>query len=147
MPLDKEIILNINGVADVTLWHPVSIHHKAQIGSGVVIGRFTNICGGVKIGNNCRIQGFCYIPEGVILEDDVFVGPMVCFTNVKYPKVREAGEMPVMVSTVVRRGASIGAGATICPGVIIGKGALVGAGSVVTRNVLDGEVVKGNPAE
>ena len=95
---------------------------------------------GVKIGKNVKIQAFTFIPNGVIIGDDVFIGPHVCFTNDKHPP------SDLMEETTVGRGASIGANSTILCGVSIGRGAVIGAGSVVTKSVADGATVYGNPA-
>lgn len=106
------------------------------------IGMFSEIGNEVSIGNRCRIGAHCFIPEGVIIADDVFIGPKVCFTNDKYPPSgKENWGM-----TVVKSGAAIGAGSVILTGVCIGEKALIGAGSVVTKNVPAGEVWCGNPA-
>jgi len=118
--------------------------YGCEIGDNCRIAAFVEIQRGVKIGNNCKIEAFVYIPTGVTIEDDVFIGPHVCFTNDKYP--RAVGEWEV-VPTVVKKGASIGAGAVILCGVTIGENAIVGAGSVVTKDVPDGKVVVGNPAK
>lgn len=129
------------------IWEPALIHRDADIGARCVIGAFTNICGPVKIGDRTRIQGFCFIPEGVEIGEGVFIGPNVTFTNCKWPRVRGAGENPSLVEkTVVESGASIGAGSVILPGVTIGEYAVIGAGSVVTDSVKASVVVYGNPA-
>jgi acetyltransferase-like isoleucine patch superfamily enzyme len=98
----------------------------------------------VKIGERCIIKPFTYICDGVTIEDEVFVGPNVTFTNDKYPFL---GSEWTLLETTVKRGATIGAGAVICPGLTIGEYALVGAGSVVTKNVPAHTWVKGNPAQ
>ncbi len=144
---------------DVQLGANVVIHHADQVNLyGCTIGRdckvasFVEIQRGVTIGDRVKIEAFAFIPTGVTIEDDVFVGPHACFTNDRFPRATgeggvllQSGEWEV-VPTVVRRGASIGANATIVCGVTIGEGALVGAGSVVTRDVPPGTVVRGNPA-
>ncbi|MFX1265118.1 MAG: acyltransferase, partial [Promethearchaeota archaeon] len=91
----------------------------------------------------CKIRPFVFIPTGVTIEDDVFVGPNVAFTNDKYPKAKGEWEL---LPIKVKRGASIGANSVIIAGVTIGEDALVGAGSVVTNDVPDSAVVAGNPA-
>jgi UDP-2-acetamido-3-amino-2,3-dideoxy-glucuronate N-acetyltransferase len=119
-----------------------SIIKDAEIGEGTRIHDQVNIykC---KIGDNCKIRPFVFIPTGVIIEDNVFIGPNVTFTNDKYPRVR--GEWKLLPIRV-KRGASIGANSIIIAGVTIGENALVGAGSIVTKNVPSNAVVAGNPA-
>jgi acetyltransferase-like isoleucine patch superfamily enzyme len=98
-----------------------------------------------KIGNNCKIQAFAYIPDNVIIGNNVFIGPGVVFTNDKYPPSN--GKWKDDEPTIVGDFVSIGANATILPSVVIGIGAKVGAGSVVTKNVKAGVTVAGNPAK
>ncbi len=122
----------------------------AHVLPGAVIGEDCNICDGVFVENRVRVGDRVTVKcgvqlwDGVTLEDDVFVGPNATFTNDKFPRSRQRlDEYP---ETVVRKGASIGANATILPGVCIGSGAMVGAGSVVTRDVPEFAIVMGNPA-
>ena len=144
---------------DVRLGRNVSIPHPEQvnlygctIGDNCKIGSFVEIQRGVVLGKNVKVQPFAFIPTGVVVEDGAFIGPHVCFTNDLYPSsVGADGELLAahdweVVPTIVKRGASIGANATIVCGVIIGEGALVGAGSVVTRDVPPGMLVVGSPA-
>lgn len=104
---------------------------------------WTEIGNEVSIGNRNRIGAQCFIPEGVIICDDVFIGPKVCFTNDKYPPSGKEN----WGYTVVRSRASIGAGSIILTGVSIGSESIVGAGSVVTKSIPSGEVWCGNPAK
>ena len=114
-----------------------------KIGKGTKIGAFVEIGNGVTIGKNCKIQAFAYIPPGVAIEDNVFIGPHVCFTNDKRPAIGAEWQIQ---PTLVKMGAVIGANATILPGITIGKNAVVGAGAIVTKSVPDGETWVGNPA-
>lgn len=114
------------------------IHAGARIGVGVTIGSHCNICD-CRIGNRVSIQTACHITRGVIVEDDVFIGPRVVTLNDKL----KGGPM---VYPRICRGAKIGGGSVILPGVTIGENAVVGAGSVVTKDVPAGATVIGNPA-
>ncbi|MCB0881087.1 MAG: WxcM-like domain-containing protein [Thermoleophilia bacterium] len=122
----------------------------AHILPGAVVGRDCNVCDGVfienevVIGDRVTIKCGVQVWDGVTLEDDVFVGPNATFTNDPFPRSRE--HLDRYPRTVVRRGASIGANATLLPGIEIGHGAMVGAGAVVTRDVPPHAVVVGNPA-
>ncbi len=73
---------------NIIVWPPADIHPNATLGEGVVIGRYTNIVGNISIGRGTRIQGFCFIPEGIAIGEYVFIGPHVCFTNMKYPRAK-----------------------------------------------------------
>ena len=130
----------------VIIWPPADIHPAAKIGDGVIIGRYTNICGDIAIGEKTRIQGFCFIPDGVEIGKRVFIGPGVIFTNVKYPSASQDRDRKRDGKIVVEDLASIGAGAVICPNVRIGSGALIGAGAIVTKDVPPNTVVTGGPA-
>jgi len=125
------------------IWQPCNIYKSVMMGADNSIGAFTEIGHEVMIGNNNRIGAQCFIPEGVIISDDVFIGPKVCFTNDKYPPSSKEN----WAFTVVRDKAAIGAGSIILAGICIGEKALIGAGSVVTKSVPDGEVWCGNPAK
>lgn len=118
--------------------------YGCSIGRDCKIAAFVEIQRGVKIGNRCKIEAYSFIPSGVTIEDEVFVGPHVVFTNDIYP--RAVGDWTV-VPTLVKRGASIGAGAVVICGVTIGENAMIGAGSVVTRDVPPNTLVVGNPAK
>lgn len=119
-----------------------NIQNMAIIGTGCVIHSHTWIGSDVRIGKGCKVQAFCFIPDGVSLGDNVFLGPAVVFTNDKYPPSHGKS----WSKTVVEDGVSIGANATILPGIRIGKGAKIGAGAVVTKDVPPGEIWVGNPA-
>jgi UDP-2-acetamido-3-amino-2,3-dideoxy-glucuronate N-acetyltransferase len=130
------------------IWHFSHIQSGAVIGKNCVLGQNVNVGNNVKIGNYCKIQNNVSVYEGVELEDYVFCGPSMVFTNVvdprcKYPQVGSK----YYLKTLVKEGASIGANATIVCGVTIGKAAFVGAGSVVTKDVPDFALVVGVPAK
>ena len=126
------------------IWHFVHVRKGARIGKNCNIGKGVYIDTGVVIGNNVKIQNFVSVYRGVTLEDDVFIGPHATFTNDLFP--RSFNKEWKIVPTLVKRGASIGANATIVCGVTIGRYAMVGAGAVVTKNVPDFGLVYGNPA-
>ncbi|MCM8788810.1 MAG: N-acetyltransferase [Candidatus Omnitrophica bacterium] len=130
---------------DTKIWHFCHILSNTTIGENCILGQ--NVMAGpqVTIGNNCKIQNNVSIYKGVTLEDDVFCGPSCVFTNVINPRafIERKNEFKL---TVVKKGATIGANATIICGNIIGKYALVGAGAVVTKNVPDYALVVGVPA-
>ncbi|WP_322797910.1 acyltransferase [Thermoflexus sp.] len=134
------------------IWHHAQIREGARIGVHCTIGKGVYIDAGVVIGDNVKIQNYVSIYRGVIIEDGVFIGPHVCFTNDIFPRaIRPDGSLKteedwVVIKTLVRRGASIGANSTIRCGVTIGEWAMVGAGSVVTREVPPYGLVYGNPA-
>ena len=126
------------------IWANAHVMEGARIGADCNISECVFIESGVKIGNNVNVKSCVSLWTGVVVEDDVFIGPSAVFTNVSVP--RSHVPHPPFKTTVVRRGATIGANATVLPGVIIGEYAFVGAGSVVTRDVGDHTVVIGNPA-
>jgi len=115
----------------------------AKIGDNCKIGAYVEIRRGAEIGNNTKVEAYSLIPTGVKIEDEVFIGPHVIFTNDRVPHA--IGDWKV-VPTFVKKGASIGAGAVIVCGVTIGEGALVAAGAVVTKDVPPYTLVAGNPA-
>jgi UDP-2-acetamido-3-amino-2,3-dideoxy-glucuronate N-acetyltransferase len=126
--------------------------YGCDIGDNTRIGTFVEIQSGAKIGRNCKISSHTFICEGVIIEDEVFVGHGVTFINDRFPRATtkdgrlQGAEDWKCIPTLVRKQASIGSGATIMCGVTIGENAVVGAGSVVTRNVAPRAIVAGNPA-
>ena len=139
---------DVNIGTGTKIWHFSHIQSGAKIGNGTTIGQNVNISNNVKIGNNVKIQNNVSIYEGVELEDFVFCGPSMVFTNINKPR----SEFPqrgkeFYIKTLVKKSASIGANATIICGNEIGRYSLVGAGSVVTKNVPDFAMVIGNPAK
>lgn len=126
------------------IWHFAHVRRGARIGSRCVLGKDVYIDENVVVGNGVKIQNGVSIYKGVTLEDNVFVGPYAVFTNDKYPRAFSTDW--VIIPTLVKEGASIGANATIICGVTIGRYAMVAAGSVVTRDVPDHGLVMGNPA-
>src|SRR5262252_2507283 len=147
-------------VADsVVLGRNVKIHHAAQVnlygcavGDDTRIGSFVEIQKNASVGARCKISSHTFICEGVVIEDEVFIGHGVMFTNDRYPRAANPDGSPqseadwTVEPTRVKRTASIGSNATIISGVTIGVGALVGAGAVVTADVPDYAIVLGVPA-
>ncbi len=131
----------------ITIWHWCHVMEGAVIGDGCSLGQGVFVAQGAVLGKKCRVQNYVSIFEGVTLEDEVFVGPSAVFTNVKHPSIGSPVPRERYAKTLVKKGASIGAGAVIICGVTIGEGAFVGAGAVVTKDVPDGAVVMGNPAK
>src|ERR1700687_188871 len=125
--------------------------YGCEIGDDVKIGAFVEIQKGVKVGHRCKISSHSFICEGVMIEDEVFIGHGVTFINDRYPRATNAnGALQTdadweVIPTIVKRGASIGSGATILCGLTIGERATVGAGALVTKDVEAGESVAGNP--
>jgi len=138
--------------ARTRIWHGVQVRERAVVGSDCTIGKNVYIDKGVVIGDKVKIQNNASLYRGLIVEDGVFIGPHVAFTNDRYPRtITPDGRVQTdddwqVESTLVRHGASIGAASVIISGVTIGRWATVGAGSVVTRDVPDQALVKGNPA-
>jgi acetyltransferase-like isoleucine patch superfamily enzyme len=124
--------------------HGVLVREENKIGNNVSIGSHSIVEHHVVIGNNVRLHSNVFVPEFSALEDDCWLGPNVVVTNARYPQSRNVKEN--LKGAIVKRGAKIGANATLLPGVTIGENALVGAGAVVTRDVPPGTVVVGNPA-
>lgn len=131
---------------ETKIWHFVHIRQKAKIGRNCNIGKGVYVDTEVEIGNNVKIQNFVSIYRGVKIEEEVFIGSSVTFTNDLYPRAFIWSEQKI-IPTVVKKGASIGAGSTIICGITIGEYAMVGAGSVVTKDVSSFGLVYGNPAK
>ena len=149
MPIAKDVKLG----REVRIFHPELVNlYGCAIGDETRIGTFVEIQIGVTVGARCKISSHSFLCEGVVIEDEVFIGHGVMFTNDKYPRATTAdgrpqgGEDWTVVPIRVGRRASIGSNATILCGVTIGAGAIVGAGAVVTRDVPAGAVVAGVPA-
>ena len=132
--------------AGTKIWHFSHIMKNCIIGENCVLGQNVNVADNVRIGNNCKIQNNVSIYSGVTLEDYVFCGPSMVFTNDINPRC-EFPKHGNYKTTLVQKGATIGANATIICGHSIGKYAMVGAGAVVTKDVGDYELVVGNPAK
>lgn len=130
--------------AQTRIWHWVHVMPGARIGARCSIGQGCFV-GAVQIGDGCRIQNHVSIYDGVTLEDDVFLGPSCVFTNVLHPRAH-VPRKDAYAPTLVGRGATIGANATIVCGVTIGPYAMIGAGAVVTRDVAAHALVVGAPA-
>lgn len=131
--------------AGTKIWHFCHVMASAVIGERCVLGQNVFVGANVTIGDNVHIQNNVSVYEGVELEDDVFCGPSMVFTNVFNPR-SEIARMDEVRPTLVRRGATIGANATIVCGITIGEYAFIGAGSVVTKNVPPFALLYGNPA-
>ncbi|MGV0939595.1 acyltransferase [Empedobacter falsenii] len=143
--------------------HSLADVQSTQIGENTSVWQFCVILKGAKIGNNCNINCQVFIEndvvigdnvtikpgvqiwDGITLEDNVFVGPNVTFTNDLFPRSKNSNFE--LKKTVIKKGASIGANATILAGITIGENAMIGAGSVVTKDVPDNEIWVGNPAK
>ncbi|SRR5260370_30800598 len=136
---------------DVKLSQFINLY-GCKVGDDSKIGAFVEIQKNAKVGKNCKISSHTFICEGVIIEDNVFVGHGVTFINDSYPRATTPeGQLQSekdwkVEPTLVKKGASIGSGATILANLVIGENALVGAGSMVTRDVPDNAIVAGNPA-
>jgi len=143
--------------------HKKAIVESKNIGEGTKIWAFCNILKGAKIGKNCNICDGCFVEgevvvgnnvtvkngvylwNGITVENNVFIGPGAVFTNDKYPRSKNANYKKEKI--VIKKGASIGANATILPGITIGEYSMIGAGAVVTKNIPNYKFVYGNPAK
>jgi acetyltransferase-like isoleucine patch superfamily enzyme len=138
--------------ADVRLSKFINLY-GCEVGDETKIGAFVEIQKNAKVGRRCKISSHSFICEGVTIEDNVFIGHGVMFTNDSYPRATTSdGGLQTEADwkverTLVKQGASIGTGATILPNISIGENAIVGAGSVITRDVPANAVVAGNPAK
>ena len=143
---------NVKLGEDVKIYSFVNAY-GCEIGDESRIGAFVEIQKNVRIGRRCKVSSHSFLCEGVTVEDNVFIGHGVMFTNDKFPRATNPDGSPQseedwsVVPTLVKRGASIGSNATIIAGITIGENALVGAGAVVTRDVPDGVTVAGVPAK
>src|SRR4051794_5598135 len=142
---------------DVKLGDDVQIYsfvnaYGCEIGDETRVGAFVEIQKGVKIGRRCKISSHSFLCEGVLIEDNVFVGHGVMFTNDKFPRATNSdgsaqGEEDwSVIPTIIKKGASIGSNATIIAGITVGENAIIGAGAVVTKAVPDNATVAGVPA-
>ena len=128
------------------VWHFCHIQSGAKIGKNCSIGQNVNIGPNVIIGDNVKIQNNVSVYEGVTIEDDVFLGPSCVFTNDLTPRAKFPKGKEKYIKTLIGKGASIGANATIICGNTIGQNAMIGAGSVVTKDIPDSALAYGNPA-
>lgn len=149
MPISDNVILG----REVKIFHPSLVNlYGCRIGDESKIGTFVEIQNGAVIGARCKISSHTFICEGVTIDDEVFIGHGVMFTNDRYPRATTAdGSLQTeadwnVEATHVKRGASIGSNATVISGVTIGEGAVVGAGAVVTKDVAERAIVAGVPA-
>ena len=150
MAIDDNVRLGQN----VIIFHPQLVNlYGCQIGDETKIGSFVEIQKNVIVGAKCKVSSHSFICEGVIMEDEVFIGHGVMFTNDLYPRATNEDSSLKnetdwsVIRTYVKRRASIGSNATILPGVTIGKNTIIGAGAVVTQDIPDYKIVVGVPAK
>jgi UDP-2-acetamido-3-amino-2,3-dideoxy-glucuronate N-acetyltransferase len=129
------------------IWHFSHVMANVKIGEKCILGKNVHIASNVKIGNNVKIQNNVSVYEGVTLEDDVFCGPSMVFTNVDTPRSAYPRDNKDYLKTLVKRGTTIGANATILCGTTLGEYSFVGAGSIVTKDIPAYAIVYGNPAK
>ena len=138
---------------NVKIWHQCHVREKAVIGDNCILSKNVYIDHDVKIGSNCKIQNNVSIYFDSEIEDGVFIGPHVCLTNDKTPRaITKEGKLKKSCNweankSLIKKGASVGAGSVVLPGITIGEFAMIGAGSVVTKNVPSHSLVYGNPAK
>ncbi len=140
--IDENVIIG----KGTKIWHFCHIQSGARIGERCILGQNVNIANDVVIGNNCKIQNNVAVYTGTILEDDVFLGPSCVLTNVTNPR-SQIKRHSLYEKILIRRGASIGANATLVCGITIGRYAFIAAGAVVTKDVPDYAMVMGVPAK
>lgn len=147
-----EVSPNAEIGSGTAIWHQVQVREGARIGVNCILSKGVYVDSGVIIGDNVKIQNYVSVYHGVTIEDGVFCGPHCVFTNDKAPRaINQDGSLKsgadwTISQTLVRRGAAIGANATIVCGITVGRWAMIGAGAVVTRDVPDYGLVLGNPA-
>ena len=132
--------------AGTRIWHFCHVMRGAEIGTGCSFGQNCFVANGVRIGDNVKVQNNVSIYTGTVVEDDVFLGPSCVLTNVSNPR-SQVNRQALYETTVLRRGATVGANATLVCGVTIGRYAFIGAGAVVTHDVPDYALVLGVPAK
>lgn len=149
---DKQSLNNVCLGENVRIFNFVNAY-GCSIGDNSKVGAFVEIQKGATIGKSCKISSHTFICEGVHIEDNVFVGHGVMFTNDLFPRATRPDGSPqteedwTLIETHVKKGASIGSGATILCGITIGENALIGAGAVVTKDVAPNTIVAGSPAK
>ena len=148
---DRQCLNNVRLGKNVKIFNFVNAY-GCTIDEGSKIGAFVEIQKGVSIGKNCKISSHSFLCEGVVIEDNVFIGHGVMFTNDLFPRAtnpdgsQQTDSDWKVIETIIKRGASIGSNATILCGITIGENSLIGAGSVVTKDVPANTIVAGVPA-